>query len=118
MSKLLAADEHTLTAIREVIRREIARSQSEMPGRHRLGRGGIGHVVGVTDEAITARAGTTPGTGTVSIYERDIDAGTLSDTGEDIEAYNISQTAVASGAYVTCCQDNFGSWWVIVEDCG
>ncbi len=111
-------DERSYELIREVVRREIHRPDlPQQPRRGVVGQG-VNHFVGVTDEAITARSGTTPGTGTVSLYYRDVDTGVLTDSGNDVEAYNISQTAVGSGSYVTILQDNYGSYWVIVEDCG
>lgn len=67
------------------------------------------------DSGVTARSGTTPGSGTVSIWCNV--SGTLTDTTMDVTAYNMSGGAVASAAYIQIKLIG-GQWWVDVEDCG
>lgn len=66
---------------------------------------------------VTARSGTTAGSGTVSIYY--IDGGTLTDTGEEVTAYSLSATAVANNAYITIKRCSLDEDWIVdAEDCG
>lgn len=61
---------------------------------------------------ISARVGTTPGSGTVDIYK--IDGGVLTDAGLDQVVQNIYPTAVAFDAaapYLQIDQDQFGEWF-------
>jgi len=66
---------------------------------------------------VTARSGTTAGSGTVSIYY--IASGTLTDTTETVTAYNLSATAVANNAYITIKRCSLDEEWIVdAEDCG
>ena len=67
---------------------------------------------------ITARAGTTPGTGTVNVYHVN-DSGTLAHyNSQTITAYNLSSAAIVAGKYVMCKRDYIGwKWFVDFEDC-
>jgi len=66
---------------------------------------------------VTARSGTTAGSGTVSIYS--IVAGVLTDTGQDVTAYSLSATAVANNAYITIKRCSLDEEWIVdAEDCG
>ena len=71
--------------------------------------------------AITARSGTTPGSGTVTLYH--LVGGSLTailDPDSDpvtVTAYSFSGTASGIGAYVFVEQDDTGHWWYIAEDC-
>ena len=72
----------------------------------------------VTDESgITARVGTTPGSGTVTIYEAIGTPLVLTTTGEEVTCYNVVTDTVADDTYILMDQDKFGNWWVVVEDC-
>ncbi len=68
---------------------------------------------------ITARVGTTPGTGTVDLYDLD-DSGILTNSGEVVTVYSISSTTggVPTGTYVMVSEDGQGNWWLISVDCG
>ncbi len=68
---------------------------------------------------ITARVGTTPGTGTVSFYQLN-DSGVLEDSGDGDTVYSISSTTggIPSGTYVMCEQDVNDDYWVVSVDCG
>lgn len=72
--------------------------------------------VGKADSGISALSGTTPGSGTVSIWKRNTD-GTSSDSGEDVTAYNWSSAGVAMGAYIFLGMSEQGEWLVIFESC-
>ena len=119
-SQVVRLDDRGVEILREVVRREISRSQAVQPQRpNAYGGGYISHFVGIASSQITARSGTTPGSGTVTLYYRDRDTNTLTAVGNsDVTAYNVSQSAVANAAYVTVLQDNYGDYWVILEDCG
>jgi hypothetical protein len=66
---------------------------------------------------VTARVGTTAGSGTVSVYS--IVAGVLTDTTETLTAYNLSATAVANNAYITIKRCSLDEEWIVdAEDCG
>ncbi len=66
---------------------------------------------------VTARSGTTAGSGTVSIYS--IVDGILTDTGETVTAYSMSATAVANNAYITIKRCSLDEEWIVdAEDCG
>jgi hypothetical protein len=66
---------------------------------------------------VTARSGTTAGTGTVSIYS--IVAGILTDTGETATVYSMASSAVANNAYITIKRCSLDEEWIVdAEDCG
>jgi hypothetical protein len=92
------------------------------------GEGGGGKVARVTEE-ISARDGTTPGSGTAVLYEFSEDSGSLSpitetdDQGQpqetEVTVYNMVTSEIKSG------EDTFiqvkridNTWWIDVEDCG
>ena len=65
---------------------------------------------------VTARVGTTAGSGTVSVYS--IVSGVLTDTGETVTAYSLSATAVANNAYITIKRCSLDEDWIVdAEDC-
>ena len=66
---------------------------------------------------VTARSGTTAGSGTVTIYY--IASGVLTSTSQEITAYNLSATAVADNAYITIKRCSLDEEWIVdAEDCG
>lgn len=75
-----------------------------------------------TTSVITARVGTTPGTGTVKQWILDPYSGaggTLIDTTNEISVFSYSSAAggIASGKYCYIEQDMSGNWWVISAEC-
>lgn len=65
---------------------------------------------------VTARSGTTPGSGTCTIQT--ITAGAIAATTDTVTAYSMSQTATAANAYVHIAWCNLtGKWWLVAEDC-
>jgi hypothetical protein len=72
----------------------------------------------VATGGITARAGTTPGTGTVNVYHVN-DSGVLAHyNSQTITAYNLSSAAIVAGKYVMCKRDYISwKWFVDFEDC-
>lgn len=75
------------------------------------GRGGLGKASG----AITARSGTTPGTGTVDIWQNN--AGTLEATGDSVDVVNVG-IAISSGKYVWWQEDDeTGDMYVAPLEC-
>ena len=67
---------------------------------------------------ISARSGSTLGSGTVTLYGIN-DAGLLETTTETANVYNITQSAVVGNTYVVVGRETRTlQWVVIVEDCG
>lgn len=71
-------------------------------------------IVGKATTAITARSGTTPGSGTIEAY--DATTGTLTATGATFAAKNAG-AAISSGKHVMSWVDKFGVRWVEPEEC-
>ena len=65
---------------------------------------------------ISGRSGSTAGTGSASLYY--ISSGSLVDTGEDVTVYNIADSTVAAGSWITIKQNSSGLWVVDMEACG
>ncbi len=78
------------------------------------GGGSSSLIVGKATTAITARSGTTPGSGTVEAY--DATTGTLTATGATFAVKNAG-AAISSGKYVMSWIDKFGVRWVEPEEC-
>jgi hypothetical protein len=69
-------------------------------------------------DTITARSGTTPGSGTVTLYKRDPGTGLLTSLGVTVTVYNTSlQTPSSSEIYIQLKVDPFGDFWWDVDDC-
>lgn len=79
--------------------------------------------VGVANGDITARVGSTPGTGTVTVKQLDTDDELIDAQVTDIEVYNASVNTMTSGQgiddgqYVWVQRDGFGRWWVAPLEC-
>jgi hypothetical protein len=66
--------------------------------------------------SVTARAGTTPGTGSGTVYR--YDGSDLVTTGQLVTVKNaFASTSGSAGAYVLCSVDDYGTVWVTSEDC-
>ena len=79
---------------------------------------GIQTAIAKTTGAITARSGTTAGSGTVSIYYL-TSAGVLTDSSETVTAYNIAGGAVNGSTFITIKRVEGSPFWVVdMEDCG
>lgn len=63
---------------------------------------------------ITAISGSTPGSGTVTLYG--FDGSSLSSRALDVTCYNMAG-AVDADTWLLVTQDIFGRWWVVVENC-
>ena len=72
------------------------------------------NAIGLTTTTISARSGTTPGSGLVAIQK--FSGGTLSDSGTIVTAYSYNGTAIGSGKYCTLTQ-LFGVWWIAPAEC-
>lgn len=81
---------------------------------HAVMGGPISSLVGKTDASIAAIATNAPGSGAVSIYA--LVSSTLTDTNQNVTAYNMTATAVSSGVYVQLKYID-GVPWVDVESC-
>lgn len=69
----------------------------------------------VTSASITARSGTTVGSGTVTRYYRS--TSTLTSLETSVTVYSDYATAIAQDTYITIMQDALGDWWVVGADC-
>lgn len=73
------------------------------------------YVIGKSNGAISARSGTTPGSGDVDLYFDD--GGTLTASGETITVKNLSSTGTSDDVWVGCAYDGI-DYWLDWEDCG
>lgn len=81
----------------------------------RLGSSRLGRPA-VTSSTITARSGTTPGTGTVTPLWYNGSA--LANDGSDLTVLFYSASAsIGSGKYCWIQQDQRGIWWLISAEC-
>ena len=70
----------------------------------------------LTSSTITARSGTTAGSGTVT--PQTFDGTSISGAGQDVTVYLFSASAsIASGKYCWIDQDAGGYWWIIAVEC-
>lgn len=73
--------------------------------------------VAFTDgSGITARSGSTPGSGTVTLYKRN-SSGALTSRGYTATCYNAVDVAVGASRYIQYKIDDQGDLWVDVENC-
>jgi hypothetical protein len=72
----------------------------------------------VTDGTITARVGTTAGTGTV--FATTFNGTTITTTGVEFTVYSYSSTTggIPTGSYCWMTPDEAGYLWVVSVDCG
>ncbi len=72
----------------------------------------------ITDGTITARSGTTPGTGTVFDVYYDGSVLVTDTTTKTVLSYSSTTGGIATGVYCWIVQDDDGNWWIISVDCG
>jgi hypothetical protein len=72
--------------------------------------------VAKTSGGITARSGTTPGTGSVQVYDFDGSA-LASDGSATVTVYSFSGTAIDASKYCWIEQDPDGTWWITAVEC-
>ena len=68
--------------------------------------------IGYTTGGISARTGTTAGTGSIDVFYR-TQAGVLTDTGENLAVYNIADAAVGSSSYVMVKRSAMSGYWYV-----
>ena len=74
-------------------------------------------IIGKASGSITARSGSTAGSGTMMLYYVDKN-GTLTDSGDTVEVVNIAGSAVTAGAFITAKLDSLSQRYVVdMEDC-
>jgi len=79
---------------------------------------GLQTAIGKTSGGISARSGNTAGSGAVDIFYVASD-GTLTDSGEQVSAYNIAGSAITASVFITIKRVEGSGFWVIdMEDCG
>lgn len=118
--RLMAA--HMTEIVRRLDRLEGVRTSGRLQSRRGV-RGplelayveGVTSSLCVTNGAITARSGTTPGTGSVDFYWRN-SSGALEATGQSEAVYNPG-IAISSGKYAWAQMDSFGDWYVAPLEC-
>ena len=96
----------------------LAMAQTENATILRLASRQSGQQLAITDGTITARTGTTPGTGTVFLVNydsTDLITGTV-----DVDVFNFSSTTggIPDSIYCWIEQDPQGNWWITSVDCG
>lgn len=89
---------------------------NELPGGVQLlaGVGGMTVALVHTTSSITARSGTTPGTGSAKVVNWN---GTALSDGSTITLRNVSGTAGATGKYGLAVQLS-NVWWLLTLECG
>ena len=87
----------------------IGGEETETPGRRASGGGATVHLVN-TGSGITARSGTTAGSGTVTICK--LVSGTITTTSSTVTAYNLAEVAVPGSCSTTIRKEKFGSFIV------
>lgn len=65
---------------------------------------------------VSARSGTTPGTGQVTIQSYD-PTNNITATTTTVDALNFTTTSIDSGKYCWIAQDENRRWWVIAAEC-
>jgi hypothetical protein len=79
-------------------------------------RPGWGMIAKVNTGGITARSGTTAGSGSVTAHK--LVGTTITTTGETMTVYNLSDAAIAADRWVQCKREWYtGLWFVDFEDC-
>lgn len=77
--------------------------------------GGAGITIALSGSGgVAARSGTTPGSGTVTLYSFN---GTTISSGSTVTAYNMGASSVAGNTYLMLMAIG-GYWFVVWEDCG
>jgi hypothetical protein len=113
-------DRLTAEAMQEIVRRLNRLEGIKGSGRLQTRGGSVAYVegvrasLGVASGAITARSGTTLGTGTVTFYYNV--GGTATVTGQSETVLNPG-IAISSGKYVWVEQDMTGDWYVSPLEC-
>lgn len=74
-------------------------------------------LTGVVSTTITARSGTTLGSGVVTLCKTDPDAGTEATTGDTITVYNSFGYAFAANASKRCKIHWEGVWKILNREC-
>lgn len=101
--------------IAKVVRRDERRLRNDSVRRRRNTSPSTFHsALAKTTSTISARSGTTPGSGTATVWERDssvVAAVEFTDL-VDMTIYNASTSTVASGSYILIHRDRAGQWWV------
>ena len=71
-----------------------------------------------TENGVTGRGGTTPGTGTATLKRITDGAITNLDPSSDITVYNLATASVAGAKYLMLVREYFsGKWFVVWEEC-
>lgn len=71
----------------------------------------------ITTSSISARSGSTPGSGTVTLYLLDTSQALAATSTTGVTVYSYSSAAISSGKYCWVVQDPNGEWWVISVEC-
>ena len=76
--------------------------------------------VGITTSTITARSGTTPGSGTVELYLYSTPNDDLEDTGQEVTVRSFSSTTggIPTSTYCFVEDDLDNNFWITSVDCG
>lgn len=103
-----------ISQLREVVRRELHAIQGE-PRIPRKGNipGATPHFICRVTSEISARSGTTAGSGAGVLNY--LSTTTLTDVSvnSSVTVYNADTMAIASGKYIPVQQDTYGNWWAL-----
>lgn len=116
MEQPLKASRETAEMLRRMIREEMARAkQRGRVTREHADNFALASFVAKAKGQITARSGTTAGSGTAEIVRiTDTIAGTIGDAeAADVEVFNLQRIAIEDGSYIRIAQDAYGAWWVV-----
>jgi len=81
------------------------------------GEGG-GAQLAITDGSISARSGTTPGSGTVFDVSYNGTVLVTATTTKTVGNFSSTTGGIPTGTYVWIEQDPQGAWWITAVDCG
>ena len=114
----LNLDNQSLHVLREIVAWWIARRRGGKTNGRRVTVSALPAYIGKASSAIPALSGTTPGSGSVTIYKIN-DAGTLEDAGFSETAYNLASVQVESDTWLQMKREiHSGKLLIDFEDCG
>lgn len=113
MEQPLKASRETAEMLRRMIREEMSRAkQRGRVTREHADNFALATMVVKTTGTITARSGTTAGSGTATPQE--LPDGTLADTASAITVYNLAETSIPQDSYVLAIQELWSGRYVVI----
>lgn len=106
----------SLEALKSLVRKDAAKPLNSLPRQQPLQTAPPIFNAAKTTSEISARSGTTVGTGTADIYRID-DEDELIEA-EEIDVVNIFGATIATGLWIQVARDSRGRWQVVSVECG